>query len=337
MGTRKFRNTMKLLYIYRHPDLGYSISKVFHPIEKEMKNCADVDSIYLPIPNYSIKGLWGNIRFVQKHCKNNKYDIIHITGTEHYLLPFLWGKKVIITVHDFGRLFSLKGIRKLRYWLMQIAVLKFAQAVTCISSKTFQEVQSHISLPLGKLFVIPNSIDSQFAFSPKEFNTECPSILHIGTKPNKNLTRSIMALKDIKCKMRIVGRVDKSDIDLLNINNINYSIVSNLSDDEILQEYQNADIINFPSYYEGFGMPIIEGQAIGRLVITSDIEPMRTVAGNGAILCNPYDVDSIRNAYLKAINDSNYREDIIKAGMENVENYRLEYITEKYLSLYKSL
>lgn len=328
---------MKLLYIYRHPDLGFSISKVFHPIETEMRNYADVDSIYLPVSNYSFKGLWKNIRFVQKYCKQNNYDIIHITGTEHYLLPFLIGHKVVVTVHDLGRLLNLKGFRKLRYWMMQVAVLKLSKAITCISSKTFQEVQSRISLSEGALIVIPNPVDRRFAFSPKEFNTECPTILHIGTKPNKNLTRSIMALKDIKCKMRIVGRVDKSDIDLLNIHNINYSIVYDLTDDEIVQEYKNTDIINFPSYYEGFGMPIIEGQAIGRLVITSDIEPMKTVAGNGAILCNPYDVKSIRSAYLKAINDNNNREDIIKAGTENVENYRLEYITEKYLNLYKSL
>lgn len=337
MDTRKFRDKMKLLYIYRHTDLGYSIGKVFHPIENEMKKYAEVESVNLPIPNYSLKGVWKNIRFVQKHCRRNKYDIIHITGTEHYLLPFLCGKRVVITVHDLGRLLSLKGFRKLRYWLMQVAVLKFAKAITCISSKTFQEVQNHIILPTGKLIVIPNSIDGQFAFSPKEFNTECPTILHIGTKPNKNLARTIMALKEIKCKMRIVGKVDKSDIDLLKMYNINYSVVCDLSDDEIVQEYKNADIINFPSYYEGFGMPIIEGQAIGRLVITSDIDPMRTVAGNGAILCNPYDIKSIRSAYLKAINDGSYRDDIIKAGSENVENYRLEYITKKYFNLYKSL
>ena len=328
---------MKILYIYRHPDLGFSIRKVFHPIEREMKNYADVDSIYLPVPNYGIKGLWRNIRYVLKHCKNNKYDIIHVTGTEHYLIPFLWGKKVVITVHDLGRLLNLKGFRKLRYWMMQVEVLKLSKAITCISSKTFQEVQSRISLSEGVLIVIPNPVDRRFAFSPKEFNTECPTILHIGTKPNKNLTRSIMALKDIKCKIRIVGRVDDSDIDLLKKYNINYSIVSDLSDEEIQQEYINADIINFPSYYEGFGMPIIEGQAIGRLVITSDIEPMRTVAGNGAILCNPYDIESIRSAYIKAINDSNYREDIIKSGTENTENYRLEYITEKYFNLYRNM
>lgn len=337
MDTRKFRDKMKLLYIYRHLDLGYSIGKVFHPIENEMKKYAEVESVNLPIPNYSLKGVWKNIRFVQKHCKKNKYDVIHITGTEHYLLPFLCGKRVVITVHDLGRLLSLKGFRKLRYWLMQVAVLKFAKAITCISSKTFQEVQCHVSPSIEKLVVIPNPIDNQFAFSPKEFNSVCPTILHIGTKPNKNLTRSIMALKEIKCKMRIVGKVDKSDIDLLKMYNINYSVVCDLSDDEIVQEYKNADIINFPSYYEGFGMPIIEGQAIGRLVVTSNIEPMKTVAGNGAILCNPYDIESIRSAYLKVINDSDYREATIKVGLENVENYSIKQISQKYYNLYKAL
>lgn len=328
---------MRLLYIYRHPDLGYSIGKVFHPIEREMKNFADVDAICLPISNYSLKGLWRNIRYVQKYCKNKKYDIIHITGTEHYLVPFLLGNKVVVTVHDLGRLFNLKGIRKLRYWLMQVAVLKFANAITCISSKTLNEINKNAFIKKVRMIVIPNEVDNIFTFSSKEFNSVCPTILHIGTKANKNLKRSIMALKDIRCKLRIVGKVSESDINLLNTHNIDYSIVYDLSDDGIVQEYNNADIINFPSYYEGFGMPIIEGQAIGRLVITSDIEPMISVAGGGAILCNPYDIESIRSAYLKAINDSNYRENIIKVGTENVKNYRLKNITEKYFNLYKSL
>ena len=328
---------MKILYVYRHPNLGYSIGKVFHPIEEKMKNYADIDSIYLPISNYSFKGLWKNIRYVKQYCKNKKYDIIHITGAEHYLLPFLFQNKIVITVHDLGRLIDLKGIRRFRYWLMQVAVLKFANAITCISLKTLYEVENNISISKDRMNIIPNPVDCKFIFSPKEFNSECPTILHIGTNPNKNLSRSIIALKDIKCILRIVGRVDKSDIDLLKTHNINYSIVYDLSDDEIIQEYQNADIINFPSYYEGFGMPIIEGQAIGRLVITSDMEPMRTVAAEGAILCNPYLVESIRSAYIKALNDSEYRNSRINIGLENVKKYRLEYITETYYNLYKCL
>lgn len=328
---------MKILYVYRHPDLGYSIGKVFHPIEEKMKTYADIDSINLPISNYSFKGLWKNVRYVKKHCKNKKYDIIHITGSEHYLLPFLSRNKTVITVHDLGRLLELKGIRKFRYWLMQVAVLRFADIITCISLKTFHEVQKNISIGKGRMIVIPNPIDNKFTFFPKKFDSNCPTILHIGTNPNKNLSRSIIALKNIKCKLRIVGRIEKSDVELLKMHNINYSVVYDLSDDEILREYQNADIINFPSYYEGFGMPIIEGQAIGRLVITSDMEPMRTVAGEGAILCNPYDVESIRCAYIKALNDSDYRNGIIKQGFENVNNYRLEYITEEFYKLYTYL
>ena len=328
---------MRVLYIYRHPNLGYSIGKAFYPIEKEIKKYAEVDSICLPIPNYSLKGLYTNIKYVYKCLKNNKYDIIHITGTEHYLIPFLLSKKVVVTVHDLGRLFNLKGVHRFRYWLMQVAVLKFANAITCISSKTFHEIHKNISIGKSRILIVPNSIDRKYTFCPKEFNSDCPTILHIGTKPNKNLGRSIIALKDVKCKLRIVGKVSESDIVLLQNNKIEYSVVSNLSNDEILQEYRNADIINFPSYYEGFGMPIIEGQATGRLVVTSNIEPMASVAGGGAILCNPYDIESIRCAYLKAIQDSNYREGIIKKGMVNVKKYRVGDITEKYYNLYKSL
>ena len=93
---------MRILYIYRHPHLGYSIGKVFRSIEEEMKKYAEVDAIYLPEPNYSLKGLWKNIRYAQKYCKRKKYDIIHITGTEHYLIPFL-KQCVVVTIHDLGR------------------------------------------------------------------------------------------------------------------------------------------------------------------------------------------------------------------------------------------
>ena len=57
---------MTILYIYRNPNMGVSIGKVFKPIEQEMKKYAEIDSIYLPSTNYSIKGLGRNILYVQK-------------------------------------------------------------------------------------------------------------------------------------------------------------------------------------------------------------------------------------------------------------------------------
>ena len=65
----------------------------------------------------------------------------------------------------------------------------------------------------------------------------------------------------------------------------------------MIQEYKDADLISFPSTFEGFGMPIIEGQAVGRPVITSNIEPMVSVAADAAILVDPFNIESIRECF----------------------------------------
>mgnify|MGYP003093961740 CR=1 FL=1 len=329
---------MEVVFINRNPKIGYSIHKVFLPIIDKMKS-------YIQVKSLDLTGSTGGISDVLKNCKavfnaistNKKDTVYHITGDVHYCTLPLIGKKVIVTVHDLGRYFNLKGIHKCLYWILRIFPLQFAQKVVCISNATVDEVNQAIHLPKDKITVIPDEVGDEFQYSEKAFNASRPTILHIGTRPHKNLTRTIKALKEIKCQLRIIGIVEDSDVKLMDENNIDYAIVQNLSDEELIQEYRNADIINFPSYHEGFGMPIIEGQAIGRLVITSDMEPMKSVAGYGAILCNPYDIDSIHEAYLKGINNCDYREKVIKAGLENVKKYRLDQITKQYLNLYKSL
>lgn len=299
---------------------------------------------YAKVKCLDLIGVTGKISDVLKNCSivfqeisPDKNVIYHITGDVHYCTLLLRNKKVIVTVHDLGRYFVLKGMHKRLYWILRIFPLRFAKKVVCISNATVNEVNLAIKLPKSRITIIPDEVGEEFQYSEKIFNSDRPTILHIGTRPHKNLTRTVEALKGIKCQLRIVGMVEDSDVKTMDENGIDYSIVHNLSDEQLLQEYKNADIINFPSLHEGFGMPIIEGQAIGRLVITSDIEPMKSVAGDGAILCNPYDVQSIREAYLKGITDCDYRGRIIKAGIENVKKYRLERITKQYFELYKSL
>lgn len=317
--------------------MGFSIGKVFRPIEEEMRKYAEVDSIYMPASQYSFKGLWRNIKATRKALRDNDYDIIHITGTEHYLLPFLFGHKVVVTVHDLGHFFNIHGIRKLKFRFMQVLSLKFANAITCISEFTVEELKRAISINGNKISVIPNEVDKNFIFKEKVFNVSCPVILHIGTRPHKNLSRTIEALHDINCKLRIIGEISEKDKDVLCKHGIKYSSLSNISDDDLLNEYYNADIINFPSWHEGFGMPIIEGQAVGRIVLTSDIEPMKSVAGDGAVICNPYSIESMREGYIKIINDAAYRDNIIAKGKENVKKYHIDIVTKQYLELYKTL
>src|SRR5690606_13296776 len=97
------------------------------------------------------------------------------------------------------------------------------------------------------------------------------------------------------------------------------------------------DIILFPSIYEGFGLPITEGNKAGRVVITSNISPMKDIAGDAACLVDPFDVLSIRNGLLKVMEDDVYRERLIKNGFENVKRFDAEFISDQYLAIYQKV
>ena len=84
-------------------------------------------------------------------------------------------------------------------------------------------------------------------------------------------------------------------------------------------------------------MPIIEGQASGRIVITSNISPMKDVAGDGAILIDPFDDKSIKKAYLAVIKDQNLRENIIQKGFSNAKKYTIKTIKNQYYNIYKTI
>ena len=196
---------------------------------------------------------------------------------------------------------------------------------------------SEIDLSKQRVYVIPNPVDPGFVYAPKVFNAQHPRILQIGTVERKNLLRTIEALKDLRCHLRIIGNLNKRALQLLNEFHIEYSNASNLTHAEIIEEYRKADIVNFPSTFEGFGMPVIEGQATGRVVVTSNISPMKEVAGEGAYLVDPYSVESIREAYTAILGSPSLRDNLLRKGQENVKKYRAENIACQYLRVYAEI
>lgn len=326
---------MNINFYYRNKNAGFSIGAVFDTIVDEIKKENKIIKTFLPSPYANILSILKNGFYAKKNEKDNYIN--HITGDVHYLLYFLNKKRTVVTVHDIMYYHYLKGIKKYIWKLLYITPLKRASHVTFISEFAYQQVNKVIKLDSKKIHIIPNPVDSSFKYSPKDFNKFKPVVLHIGTLERKNLHRTIEALNGISCHLRIIGRLDYESIKLLNKNNIDYSNGINLSHNEIVQEYKNADIINFPSLFEGFGMPIIEGQATGRVVITSNLPPMKEVAGKAAILVDPYSVKEIRTAYISIIHDELKREKIINEGLNNVKNYMVENISKKYIELYKKI
>lgn len=315
--------------------MGYSIGRVFKPIEEEMRKYAEVDSVYLPVPNYSLYGLWRNIKAARVAVKQKHYDIVHITGAEHYLVPFLCGQRVVLTVHDLGFYTNHRGsVRSIWKYFAWVLPLKYADIVTFISEKSMNEAKSLLNLNDERLSVIPNAVGSDFIYSPKQIEQNSPIILQLGTKPNKNLLNVIQAIKNSPYKLRIIGKLSNSQKQLLEDIRINYSSAEDLTDYQIIEEYQKCDIVSLPSLYEGFGMPIIEGQAIGRPVLTSNISPMREISGDAAVLIDPTDVDSIRCGFQIAI--QNWSE-IVEKGLNNVQRFSVDRISKMYFLLYKDL
>ena len=314
--------------------MGFSIGKVFAPIENEMKKYAEVDSIYLPVPNYSLKGLWKNIRYAQNQCKNKAYDIVHITGTENYLIPFLKKQKIVVTVHDLGSFVANGLVKNVLKNILFVKSLQMADIITCISDKTKREVLSRIQCVNDKIITIYNPVNPEYIYKPKVFNEVEPVILHVGTKSNKNLENTIDALIGIKCHLRIIGKLTPKQKNSLLQNNINYTNVWGLSDEDILKEYENCDLVNFPSLYEGFGMPIIEGQSVGRSVLTSNLSPMMEIAEDSAVLVNPYDINSINFGYKEIIKNHDI---YVKRGLNNSKRFILQEIVKQYFECYSSI
>ncbi|MBC8601298.1 glycosyltransferase family 4 protein [Parabacteroides acidifaciens] len=327
---------MNITYFHRNPSSGYSIGKVSQTYIAEIEKKEHIENFYMPCAKADILSILKNIRFAFVH--RNRKGINHITGDVYYLAFVLPRKKTVITLHDIGYLEYSKGMKHFLYKIFWFYLPFWRSAkVICISEETKQKVIKYKLCSPHKLTVIPNAIDASFKSVENTFNTICPRILCIGTGENKNLYRTIEALHGIPCHLRIVGIISTALQEHLQFYQINYSNVYHLSDAEIINEYVQSDIVSFVSWYEGFGMPIIEAQAIGRPVLTSNISPMKEIAANGAVLVDPYDVSAIQKGFISIIENGELRDKIVKEGLYNVEKYTPSYVANAYLQIYHTL
>ena len=167
------------------------------------------------------------------------------------------------------------------------------------------------------------------------FNTEKPLILQIGGAPNKNLTGLINAIKDIPCKLLIIGKIAPENVQLLKNHQIAYENRIGISQSEVVECYEHCDLLFFASTFEGFGMPILEAQAVGRPVITSNILSMPEVGGDAALYVNPLDNQEIKDKISDIIANPQLRQSLIIKGFENVKRFDEDTIAQQYESLYK--
>ena len=324
----------KILFIERKFWEFVSIEKVFRQIAANLsKEKFEYSFCQMPFGN-SLVEVVKNLLFFRK----SDADIYHITGHIHYISLVLPRNRTVLTIHDLGFLHTRTGLRRyiLKKLFLDLPVRKL-KYITAISQTTKDEIIKFTGCNEEKIRLIENPIREFRNTEKTTFNKECPTILQIGTMSNKNLPNLISALNGIVCKLRIIGKLNEIILSELVDNKIDFSNAFDLDDDEMEQEYSKADIVAFCSTYEGFGLPIIEGQKMKTPVITSNLSPMKEVSGGAAYLADPFNVESIKEGILKIIREAEYREHLIQNGIINAKRFNQYEIAEKFENLYAEI
>ena len=300
----------------------------------------EIEKVEMPFTSKGIFSILFNLIFLTRF----KNGLFHITGDVHYAILALPKDRTILTIHDLVFLHTYKGLRRsLLKWIFLDLPVRKAKYITTISEKSKQEILDYTNCNPEKILVIPNPVDPIFSTSTPLPSAGLPTmvgkfnpatILFLGTKPNKNLELTIAALFGLDVHLRIIGELSRKQKEMLSKFNINYSSDFSISPEQLASEYSNADIILFPSTYEGFGLPVIEGFQAGKPVITSNISPMKEVAGEGALLAEPTSIASIREAVIKLLNDQTLKIQLVAAGKEKVKQYQPGFIAEAYQQLW---
>ncbi len=324
-------------FFHRKPHAvgNYSVESIFEDVRRRL---AGRISARVSVGRFLSQGLLRRL-YLCAEAFFRQGEVNHVTGDISFVGLVLPRKRTVQTILDCVSVARSRGMKReiLRLFWVTLPV-RCSAVVTAISEATKQEI---LRLSPGcrpdKIVVVPVAISGRFEPCPKPFNNSCPRILQLGAAPNKNLPRLIQAVKGLTCQLDIIGKHVPEYEAMLREAGVRYTYRWHLSDDEILRAYQEADIVSLVSTYEGFGMPILEGQAVGRPVITSTILSMPEVAGDAACLVDPYLPAAIRAGLDRIIGDEEYRTSLVRRGYENVRRFDPDVIAESYFSIYRSL
>ena len=313
---------------------GFSIERLFGDLRAAMPPdilCSTHVSPFLS------KGIAPRVRNIAE-ARRHRGQVNHVTGDVHFLALGLPRANTLLTVHDCGMLHRLRGWRRVIMKLFWFAwPISHSGMVTAVSEATRRELLDLVGAPPGKIRVIHDCVSPSFVPEASSFNASRPRVLLIGTSPNKNLGRVARALNGLACDVQIVGTPSQAQSAEFERQRVRLTVLGDPDNDGILAAYRDSDLVLFASTHEGFGLPILEAQATGRPVVTSNCSSMPEVAGGAASLVDPFDPTSIRQGLSRVIDDSGYRTALVERGFENVRRFQAERIAGQYADIYRQI
>ena len=328
---------MKVTYFHRRPvpDLHFSVEIIFKDVREHLPKDVSYEVV---TSRYFSKGLFPRV-YNCLEAWARRGSINHVTGDVHFLGILLPRRNTVQTMLDCVFMKDATGFRKFLFsWIWMRIPARRARFITTISQASKEEIVAYSGVDPDKVKVIPIALSPVFKRAERDYQWQKPRVLVVGGAPNKNIPNILRALRGIDCRLSLVGKFHPEYKAMMEEFGLEHTYEWNLNAGQMYAKYLQTDILIFASTYEGFGMPIIEAQASGALVVTSNLSSMPEVAGeNSAIFVDPYDVSSIREGVLKAVGDREASERIIANGYSNAMRFDPVRISNMYLELYKQI
>ncbi len=303
-----------------------------------------------------IHPLWRR-KYMINDIKKQRLDIYH--GLSHEL-PVDIEKtcvKSIVTVHD---LIFMKFPRFYRWIDTKIYIQKLIHAcrvadrIVAVSKQTRDDLVSYLNLSPDKISVIYQGCSRYFRMDYSKdqlheirikYNLPERYLLYVGTvEERKNLLGIVKAIhiSNINIPLIVIGRTVNSYFNSV-LNYINAAKIKNIIFADIVLNaelpavYRNAECLIYPSFFEGFGIPIVEALVSGIPVITSKGGCFAEAGGPGSIYVDPGNPEEIGEAVLKVINSKELRNNMITEGINYASNFKDDVVANAYMKMYRSL
>jgi len=313
----------------------------------------------LKIFGQKIKKMIDHLRFVLSIPRG--YKIYHILNPNLGVLLLKY-RPSVVTVFDIAALIPTVN----RDWITQsygldmpllmamqinMRFLRSADRILCMSQYTRSDLVSVLGINSQRISVGYPGIDRTL-FSPRDLRKarrdlhlplDKKIILHVGVDdPRKNIKTLIRALYMVRKKfpkillIRIGGMREPTR-----------RLISSLGLEDVVVHYQKvpsvasfynaADLFVFPSYYEGFGFPLVEAMASGCPVIAGDSSSVTEVVGKAGVLFPPFDVTMLNDSICQVLTDQNMRSTMIKNGLERSLKFDWKVCAKQTLEVYDTL
>lgn len=298
------------------------------------------------ILNWPLPFLWTQIRLAWEMLRRPP-EVLFIPV---HILPFCHPKKSVVTIHGleyeyFPQYYPLLHRLYLR-WSTRYA-LKHARKTIAISENTKEDLIKLYRGDARKINVVHHGIQSTNykaqntnKLQSTNYKIQKPYLLYLGRiEQKKNIEGILEAYKILREKYKIPHQLVLAGAPgygykISNIKNKEDIILTGfIGEDEKWQLLGNGDMFLFPSFYEGFGLPVLEAQAAGLPIITSFNSSLLEVAGQGALFIDPKNPAQIAEAVKSLIDDKNLRDKLIQSGYENLKRFSWEKCARETLKI----